>query len=149
MSLQSVLLSLAKGTLLRINILILASALMMTASMQAMEQNEKTAILPVSQSIPAEEEMYQQTFKFKQANKELLAVSIIVDPNQLEDITEYSQRSVKNRNKEAKEEAKLFCSYLGGLTLCCTKWILFCPCMYYTDCVKPAFCGNSNDTEQQ
>jgi len=109
---------------------------MMTASMQAMEQNEKTAILPVSQSIPAED-LRQQVFKLKE------------DPNQLEDITEYSQRSVKNRNKEAKEEAKLFCSYLGGLTLCCTKWILFCPCMYYTDCVKPAFCGNSNDTEQQ
>jgi hypothetical protein len=126
----------AHTALLRINAIILTTALMMTASMQAMEQNEKTAILPVSQSIPAED-LRQQVFKLKE------------DPNQLEDITEYSQRSVKNRNKEAKEEAKLFCSYLGGLTLCCTKWILFCPCMYYTDCVKPAFCGNSNDTEQQ
>ncbi len=126
----------AHTALLRINAIILTTALMMTASMQAMEQNEKTAILPVSQSIPADD-LRQQVFKLKE------------DPNQLEDITEHSQRSVKNRNKEAKEEAKLFCSYLGGLTLCCTKWILFCPCMYYTDCVKPAFCGNSNDTEQQ
>ena len=55
---------------MKLNAIILTTALMMTASMQAMKQNEKTAILPVPQSIPADD-LRQQVFKLKKANKNL------------------------------------------------------------------------------
>jgi|GEM_PF-2657976 hypothetical protein len=63
---------------MKLNALILTSALMMTASMQAMEQQESTPILPAKQSLPAdcipaeglvvnkEENIRQQAFKLQQ-----------------------------------------------------------------------------------